>query len=372
MARETKVGLLAGLAFIVCFATILTKRGRDGGYRRVFPELVAGDPNGGSHGAVSEFASHQSVSDQDRNLGRNQNRIRAGTFAKSSHGSESPAPASGRAQPEDSFSDGSLKHPQVALTPTEPETGDRKGNARPGDGDNSVDRDMRSNPAWRVKLERRLEELAAAVHHNNAATPTGPPQPQPVTLSAARDHEPGRTPKVALAEYHVQKGDTLTSIAARFYGTRSRRIINAIFDANRARLPDVSQLRAGIELALPVVDGFDPPRILTTDKQQRKSKQKSRSVRTPARKNPSRKTPAQETPSRKGSSRENQARTVWYNVQKNDRYSSIAREELGDAGRWREIFELNKDRFPDPHKIRPGVRIKLPPTVLAVSGSAKR
>lgn len=29
MARETKVGLLAGLAFIVCFAVILANRGRE-------------------------------------------------------------------------------------------------------------------------------------------------------------------------------------------------------------------------------------------------------------------------------------------------------------------------------------------------------
>ena len=30
MARETKVGLLAGLAFIICFAVILANRGANG------------------------------------------------------------------------------------------------------------------------------------------------------------------------------------------------------------------------------------------------------------------------------------------------------------------------------------------------------
>jgi hypothetical protein len=38
----------------------------------------------------------------------------------------------------------------------------------------------------------------------------------------------------------------------------------------------------------------------------------------------------------------------------------IAREQLGDVRRWREIYELNKDKFPDPQFIREGVRIKLP------------
>jgi len=35
---------------------------------------------------------------------------------------------------------------------------------------------------------------------------------------------------------------------------------------------------------------------------------------------------------------------------------------LGDAARWRELHELNKDKFPDPKMIREGVRIKLPTT----------
>ena len=50
----------------------------------------------------------------------------------------------------------------------------------------------------------------------------------------------------------------------------------------------------------------------------------------------------------------------WYQIKKNDRYVSIARSQLGDASRWRELFELNKDKFPDPQRIREGVRIKLP------------
>ena len=37
----------------------------------------------------------------------------------------------------------------------------------------------------------------------------------------------------------------------------------------------------------------------------------------------------------------------WYQIKKNDRYTSIAREQLGDASRWREIYQLNKDTFPD-------------------------
>jgi nucleoid-associated protein YgaU len=37
---------------------------------------------------------------------------------------------------------------------------------------------------------------------------------------------------------------------------------------------------------------------------------------------------------------------------------SIARRELGDAGRWTEIAKLNGMR--DPRAVKPGARIRLP------------
>jgi nucleoid-associated protein YgaU len=51
---------------------------------------------------------------------------------------------------------------------------------------------------------------------------------------------------------------------------------------------------------------------------------------------------------------------TWYQVRKNERYASIARNVFGDPNRWREIHELNKDRFPNPDQIREGVRIRIP------------
>ena len=57
----------------------------------------------------------------------------------------------------------------------------------------------------------------------------------------------------------------------------------------------------------------------------------------------------------------------WYQIKTDDRYYSIAREQLGDGSRWPEIHQLNKEKFPDPGKIRPGVRIKLPPRRVATA-----
>lgn len=43
-----------------------------------------------------------------------------------------------------------------------------------------------------------------------------------------------------------------------------------------------------------------------------------------------------------------------------DSLSKIARELLGDGGRWPEIFEANKDKIKNPNLIRPGQELKIP------------
>jgi nucleoid-associated protein YgaU len=47
-------------------------------------------------------------------------------------------------------------------------------------------------------------------------------------------------------------------------------------------------------------------------------------------------------------------------VQPGDSLSKIAKEVLGDASRWREIFEANKDKIKDPNLIYPGQELRIP------------
>ena len=49
-----------------------------------------------------------------------------------------------------------------------------------------------------------------------------------------------------------------------------------------------------------------------------------------------------------------------YVVKSGDSLSKIAKEVLGDAGRWPEIFELNKDQIKDPNLIHVGQELKMP------------
>ncbi|MCH6483054.1 LysM peptidoglycan-binding domain-containing protein [Pseudoxanthomonas sp. LH2527] len=50
-----------------------------------------------------------------------------------------------------------------------------------------------------------------------------------------------------------------------------------------------------------------------------------------------------------------------YTIEKGDTLSKIAKEHLGNANAWKQIFEANRDTIDDPDRIFPGQVIKLPP-----------
>ena len=51
-----------------------------------------------------------------------------------------------------------------------------------------------------------------------------------------------------------------------------------------------------------------------------------------------------------------------YTVKSGDTLSKIAKEHLGNANAYMEIFEANKDQLSDPDKIKPGQVLKIPTT----------
>jgi nucleoid-associated protein YgaU len=51
-----------------------------------------------------------------------------------------------------------------------------------------------------------------------------------------------------------------------------------------------------------------------------------------------------------------------YTVVKGDSLSKIAKELLGDAKKWRVLFEANKDQIKNPDLIYPGQVLKIPPS----------
>ena len=53
-------------------------------------------------------------------------------------------------------------------------------------------------------------------------------------------------------------------------------------------------------------------------------------------------------------------RATTYTVKSGDSLSAIAKSVYGDAGKWHQIFEANRDQIKDPDLIHPGQELKIP------------
>jgi nucleoid-associated protein YgaU len=135
------------------------------------------------------------------------------------------------------------------------------------------------------------------------------PEPQP---------EPEPEPTLAVTDYVAQPGDTLGRLTARAMGKDTaahRKTIQAL-NPRLARNPDL------------IVVG--------------------RTYRLPA------SATASLTP------RPAAATTSEYEVQNGDNLWKIAKRQLGDAGRRSEILALNKDRLPEPDRLKVGQKLRMP------------
>jgi nucleoid-associated protein YgaU len=351
MARETKVGVLTGLAFIICFAVVLANRGTS----RTEPTL----------------AHHQSRSIHDAGSSGQDSPLvgtssRAGGFGRGMATTDGAVVSSRPPvnQPETSIAAGSV----YAVQPT---TRPRVESGSPRSMDES-----------QASASQSKDSVAGHSGQINSPVPLPgliPRQVPPIAIQVRGDERPvttslksTSTPGLETVRYVVAPGETLWSLAARAYGKKSGALVQAIFEANRTVLSSPDSIMAGMALELPPVPGFGSPSGASPVSAKSANERVNSSPSTGSKpvalareSGRSRSADAGGAPRPASNQRTKPAEAGstdyrWYNVRKNDRLMGIAREQLGDAGRWEEIHALNKDKFPDPEKIREGVRIKLP------------
>lgn len=349
MARETKVGLLAGLAFIICFAIILANRGRQD--PPVPPRSQLTDGGASVPSAVQQTATRVGLNPSEHQRQSTNGRLVPPT---------STPPEAAVARLDRPTSNPSATSGADLLLPESGAGGARPiaGNLVDGGtsaGNQPAERALTSHAqddlARRQELERLLRGSGQGLGiPGSDSTTNGGLNPQSGT-------PPAPVSSTKSVQYTVAPGDTLSKIALAHFGNKSRTSVNTIFDANRSTLASPDDLKAGLVLSLPVVEGMvrlvksEPPKVSSPTSSKTEE--------------------AKNHPTKK--SAEQPAATYrWYQVKKNDRYSSIAREQLGNAGRWRELHELNKDKFPNPQSIREGVRIKLPAAKVLASAEGRR
>lgn len=319
MSREAKVGLLSGLAFIIVFAMILANRGQPQRLATQFPHDL--------------LVARASLTPSDVRGVPSQTPDAGSTTQVAYWWGKSPAAT----MPDRTDLPAPTSEERIAAV-----TGAGSNEAPPPTGLTSDIERLLSHPDNRAQFQLVGSD---GQPRDSAASPAGPVQRTSV--------------KAELARYVVSKGDTLTSIARKNYGSHATHLVDAIYDSNRDRMSSKHDVRAGVELILPALDGTtlrggSPPvgDSASPELLQRAADGGSTAGAGVA--------PGQDSrPAPKDADKDDSS-FRWYQVQPKDGYGSIARTQLGDAARWKEIFELNKDIFPDPDRLRAGVRIKIP------------
>ncbi len=164
--------------------------------------------------------------------------------------------------------------------------------------------------------------------------------PLPTTLVPNAPAETGNFRR-AEATYSVQTNDNYWLISKKLYGTGA--YFKALFEHNRDRFPRANRLRVGDEIRTPSVEVL----------QQTYPKLSPRTAGVPASAGAS--TRGNLTPRGPlGGGRT-------YIVQAGDTLFDIARYELGEANRWHEIRQLNRDILgADANRLRAGIELRLP------------
>lgn len=130
-------------------------------------------------------------------------------------------------------------------------------------------------------------------------------------------------PTVAIETHRVQPGDSFASLSKMYYG--HERYTQFLMSQN-PQITNPNALKIGVAIKIPPAP-----------------------------------TPRQAKQSSVVTSNTNPSSRKVYVVRSGDSFYRIAQQQLGDANRWEEVFNLNKDVVKgDPKKLRPGQKIVLP------------
>ncbi|MBN2562245.1 MAG: LysM peptidoglycan-binding domain-containing protein [Phycisphaerae bacterium] len=385
MTKETKIGLLVGLAFIILFAIILSEKGATRGTTAPSGLSVADATAEGERGAGVE----KPFGDAGRLPVEPRLRPTMEEKALSVDSVVMGRELMGQPVPEDGEPLAPLSESEVAYL-NQPVEGEEETEGGPGSedeeatvtlaeavagalgtkssGSDSVGQDSAASTASHLASVAAAEEARAKTDATASKATRSEPNAQPA--------KPAPKEVVAIQAVHkVQPGENLGKIAAKYYGRATPARIQAIFDANRDVLREVHVVRAEDELKIPAIGGRDdvvfesaPGFVVTSDITSPRSLRRNGPARIPVPlsddakvKETTSKADARKVASRSSPTRsEDPATFQWYEVRKNDTLSRIAQRALGNEKRFPELYRLNRDLISDKDQIKPGMKIRIP------------
>ena len=179
-----------------------------------------------------------------------------------------------------------------------------------------------------------IEAPAVAAAPAAAATSAAAAQP-----GEAAEAAPGSRTHV------VKKGDTLAVISRKYYGTTMK--WRAILEANKGILPDERSLKPGMTLVIPPVPGVAVTATGTETAAERPALSASVPVAAAA---------AASAPAAGAAA----AGPREYEVQRGDSLWLISKKVYGNANKWRQILEANRNVLQNADDLKPGMRLAIP------------
>ncbi len=172
-----------------------------------------------------------------------------------------------------------------------------------------------------------------------------------VARPAVQGKPAGVTSVKAAQQYQVEAGDSLGKIAAKFYGSSSKPYRDAIANANPSLKADPNRVLAGVTYVIPAIDSAAasaPQQPAPT------------AVAPPLPTSPTPPTPLPAVA--RGSPANPAAASVehWYTVKERDTLWGIAKEQVGDSNAVAALKELNKDALKGGETVRVGMKLRLP------------
>src|SRR5258706_5911073 len=348
MTRETKIGLLVGLAFLIIVGILLSEPLSHSG--EVQPAPLPGIAQNVRNGVTTPGAASvvPPISQQPQNVGPQQpvplerevSRPHTGVVEIGPGGSHQPTQINTLA--------GNNSRPN-APTGTRPgnASGNTSGDTRTASGAGTDQNETPTQPhgptAGTRGIDRNDPRIGAANDNGEELIPVGG-QPgggdggaHPLAQRPVRNDAPRGS-----RSYAAVQGDSLSKIAAKFYGSGGKPMRDLIVNANPSLKQNADRIIAGQTYVIPPAPSADAGTEGTGPSTPAPQTQTPRIAATP--------TPED-----------------WYTVKGNDNLWRIARDQLGDAGAVAALKELNKDVLHGSETVLVNMKLRLPAKPVATA-----
>lgn len=338
MTRETKIGLLVGLAFIIVIGILLSDYNRletqqaplYGAMHNVQESTAAPGANDANRGEVAvvpppthQAAPRQPVLTREEVNGSRADKPSTVIVVRPGIGNPLPPEEHHRnSDADNSTPDDGGNGTQVVVGPGKDANSEPESN-----GSRDVPQDINT------VANQNHEELVPLNQHNSPSGNNG---------SAVATHNTTAQPEAG-QHYTAAAGDTLSKLAGRFMGGNTKANRDALVKANPSLQKNPNVIVVGRVYVIPGGTGATAA-AASNDK--------------PRPTPPAAPVATNDKPSLSGAQ-------YWYTVKENDSLWKIAQDQLGDGNAWAAIKELNKDLLKGKEDVRPNMRLRLPAKPLA-------